>query len=110
MNVLIWGFKTIEEIDGAIETLLCTKLPYLFYVLTTGEETIVAQWGRMRGAPVKKIEYGGSRYADLGPEQRLEYLAKRADYLVLKKREGDSYGRRLLMMMKSLGKHGSVFE
>ena len=105
MKVLIWGFRTKEEIDAVMQKLIPAQLGYLFYVVSMGEEGAAAQWARWRGAPLLKL---GFRVSELEGDKRLEYLARKVDYMVYKRREGDNVGRRLLMMLKGEGKHGTV--
>lgn len=108
MKILIWGFSTIEEIDGVMQGLIAAeKIPMLFYILSTSPTSTAAQWGERVGLPVLKIGFEGSKFNFLEGDKKLEYLARSADYLVLKDK-GGPVGRRVLMMMKSLEKHGTI--
>ena len=107
LKVLIWGFSSLEEIDRAIQPLIPDKIGYLFYVLTLHRVGIVAKWAEWRGAPVLSLEH---MFDSLNGDKKLEYIANEADYILFKKREEDMAGKRVLMMMKGMEKHGTIVE
>ena len=74
-------------------------------MLTLHRVGVVAKWAEWRGAPILSLEH---MFDSLNGDKKLEYIAKNADYILFKKREEDMAGKRVLMMRKGMGKHGTI--
>ena len=106
MKIVIIGFDDYHKLDQIMNKLIEEKQYYLFYVICGGQdrngpETIGETWAKKNGLPQIFMF-----------EERLEYLldkiAAAADYIVADFSTDSQYAKRLVMKMKSLGKHGTV--
>lgn len=106
MKVVIIGFKDYPSLDREMQKLIEEKQCYLFTVLCGGTtpkapQTLATAWAEKNGAPLEYI-------FDEDAERLLEKISKSADYIVAFVDESNNMVSRLIMKMKSLGKHGSV--
>ena len=100
MRVLILGFSSLQEIDSVMEKLIESTQCFLFTVVCGGADNVVYDWAQKVGAPVEFVQVDEPRK-----------LLYKADYLVIKLREGSetpTWMKNLMMAWKKEGKHGTV--
>lgn len=99
-RVLILGFEKKEEISEVIEKLIAESECYLFSVVCGGKDNVAYDWAVDVGAPVEFVQVDDPRK-----------LLYKADYLIIKLREGSetpTWFKNLMMAWKKEGKHGTV--
>lgn len=106
MRVVIAGFSEYNKLAAVMEDLVAGSGCYLFTIVCGGvkrqEPSLAERWAREVGLPV---EY----YYDDNGERLLDKMATSADYIVADLGEGCPHpAKRLVMKMKSMGKHGTV--
>ena len=112
MKLVIIGFKDYNKLDINLQKLIEEKQYYLFTVLCGGTglvydetgariKTIGEQWAEKNGLPMEFL------YAE-NAERLLDRIAQTADYIIADLGEDNQWAKRLIMKMKSLGKHGTV--
>lgn len=118
MKVVIVGFKDYDKLTNTMEKLITESQCYLFTVMCGGTTPIEPApftgnvdpnidrplgeiWARNNGAPVEYIY-------NPDVERLLDEIAGGADYIVADLSEDNQFVKRLMMKMKSLGKHGTV--
>ena len=100
MRVLILGFSSLQEVDSVMEKLIESTQCFLFTVVCRGTDNAVYGWAQKVGAPVEFVQVDEPRK-----------LLYKADYLVIKLREGPetpTWMKNLMMAWKKEGKHGTV--
>lgn len=119
MRAVIVGFNDYDKLNNTMEKLITDSQCYLFTVLCGGTQDVVRlpfmedqhivdpaipigeRWARNNGVPV---EYCYNANA----EQLLDKIANTADYIVADLSSDNQFIKRLIMKMKSMGKHGTV--
>lgn len=119
MKVVIIGFNDYNKLNNTMEKLIQESQCYLFSILCGGTEDIAPApftnstklypnrplgeiWAHNNGAPVEYIY-------NPNVERLLDEIAQTADYIVADLGNGPpQFVKRLVMKMKSLGKHGTV--
>ena len=100
MRVLILGFSSLQEVNSIMEKLIEESQCFLFTVVCGGTDNAVYDWAQKVGAPVEFVQVDEPRK-----------LLYKADYLVIKLREGSetpTWMKNLMMAWKKEGKHGTV--
>ena len=100
MRVLILGFSSLQEVNSTMEKLIESTQCFLFTVVCGGTDNAVYDWAQKVGAPVEFVQVDEPRK-----------LLYKADYLVIKLREGSetpTWMKNLMMAWKKEGKHGTV--
>ena len=100
MRVLILGFSSLQEVNSTMEKLIEENQCFLFTVVCGGTDNVVYDWAQKVGAPVEFVQVDEPRK-----------LLYKADYLVIKLREGSetpTWMKNLMMAWKKEGKHGTV--
>ena len=100
MRVLILGFSSLQEVNSTMEKLIEENQCFLFTVVCGGTDNVVYDWAQKVGAPVEFVQVDEPRK-----------LLYKADYLVIKLREGSEtppWMKNLMMAWKKEGKHGTV--
>ena len=100
MRVLILGFSSLQEIDSVMEKLIESTQCFLFTVVCGGTDNVAYDWAQKAGVPVEFVQVDEPRK-----------LLYKADYLVIKLREGSetpTWMKNLMMAWKKEGKHGTV--
>ena len=100
MRVLILGFSSLQEVNSTMEKLIEENQCFLFTVVCGGTDNVVYDWAQKVGAPVEFVQVDEPRK-----------LLYKADYLVIKLREGSetpTWMENLMMAWKKEGKHGTV--
>lgn len=106
-RIIIVGFDNYSELDRVLNDFMDKTGILLFCIICGGlgdmrnEKSLSEIWAERYGAPVELV------YAD-NVESLLQRTSQTADYLIWKYDENNNFGRRLLMKMKELGKHGMV--
>lgn len=81
----------------------------MFAIVAGGVDTVQRvpslgeRWAKDHGAPVEYL------FCE-NPEKLLDRMANTADYLIWRYNAEDNLGRRIMMKMKDLGKHGKVIK
>lgn len=112
MKVIILGFTDYDKLNNTIMGLIEEKQFFLFTVLCGGtgisyDETgsriksLGEIWAEKNGLPMEYIHCADA-------ERLLEKIAQTADYVIADLSNDNQFVRRLMMKMKSLGKHGTV--
>lgn len=106
MKIVILGFTDYNKLNNAMEKLITDSQCYLFTVLCGGraaaEPSLAEQWAVNVGTPVEKIFNGNV-------EKLLDEIALSADYVVADLSSDNQFIKRLVMKMKALGKHGTIY-
>ena len=100
MRVLILGFSSLQEVNSIMEKLIESTQCFLFTVVCGGTDNVAYDWAQKAGAPVEFVQVDEPRK-----------LLYKADYLVIKLREGSetpTWMKNLMMAWKKEGKHGTV--
>ena len=100
MRVLILGFSSLQEVNSTMEKLIESTQCFLFTVVCGGTNNVVYDWAQKVGVPVEFVQVDEPRK-----------LVYKADYLVIKRREGSetpTWMKNLMMAWKKEGKHGTV--
>ena len=100
MRVLILGFSSLQEVNSIMEKLIEESQCFLFTVICGGTDNVAYDWAQKTGAPVEFVQVDEPRK-----------LLYKADYLVIKLREGSetpTWMKNLMMAWKKEGKHGTV--
>ena len=114
MKLIIAGFTDLQKLDNTIMKLVEEKQFFLFTVLCGGtsiryDETgtriksMGELWAEKRGLPMEYIHSADE-------ERLLDRIAQTADYIVADLSTDNQWVKRLMMKMKSLGKHGTVIQ
>lgn len=114
MKVVIVGFTNYDKLNNTLMKLIEEKQFFLFTILCGGtgityDETgsriksLGEVWAEKNGLPMEFV-YSGS------PETLLDKIAGSADYMIADLSSGNQFIKRLVMKMKSLGKHGTVIQ
>jgi len=112
MNVVIAGFTDYNKLNNTLMKLIEEKQFFLFTILCGGtsieyDETgsriksIGEIWAEKNGLPMLFLHCADA-------ERLLEKTAQTADYIVADLSTDNQWVKRLVMKMKSLGKHGTV--
>ena len=112
MKVIIAGFDNYNKLNNTIMKLIEEKQFFLFTILCGGtgidyDETgsriksLGEVWAEKNGLPMEFV------YSP-DPERLLDRIAGSADYVIADLSSDNQFVKRLVMKMKSLGKHGTV--
>lgn len=112
MKVIILGFTDYDKLNNTIMRLIEEKQFFLFTILCGGTgisynetgsriKSLGEQWAERNGLPMEFL------YAE-NAERLLDRIAQTADYVIADLRGDNQWVKRLVMKMKSLGKHGTV--
>ena len=97
MRILILGFSSLQEVNSVMEKLIESTQYFLFTVVCGGTDNVAYDWAQKAGAPVEFVQV----------DEPIKLLYK-ADYLVIKLREGSetpTWMKNLMMAWKKEGKH-----
>lgn len=112
MKVVIVGFTNYDKLNNTLMKLIEEKQFFLFTILCGGtgityDETdsriksLGEVWAEKNGLPMEFI------YSQ-NPERLLDKIAETADYVIADVSNENQFAKRLIMKMRSLGKHGTV--
>lgn len=107
MKLVIIGFNDYNKLDRELNKLIEDSQFFLFTIVCGGTSpenkgtSIGEQWAAANGAPVEYL------FCE-NPEMLLNRIAQTADYILADLSSNNQFIRRLVMKMRSLGKHGTI--
>ena len=107
MKLLIVGFNDYNVLDKELSKLIVGRQLFLFTVICGGTDkekkgtSLGEQWAAANGAPIEYL------FCE-NPEMLLDRMAQTADYILADLSNGNQFVRRIVMKMRSMGKHGTI--
>lgn len=107
MKLIIIGFNDYNKLDRELNKLIEESQFFLFTIVCGGTDkekkntSIGERWAAANGAPIEYL------FCE-NPEMLLNRIAQTADYILADLSSNNQFIRRLVMKMRSLGKHGTI--